>query len=176
MEGRVVVLLVALAGGAQGKAVEGRQEDEGEDYAGDYNGDYNGDLTNDHYDEWNDWSEEGDPHWERVVEERGDAFWREECHKWDVDEIYPSGDKVEHLGAFYRARWWNSAAEPGPAAEVWEPMGTSCNKPQVEPVLAEEDHQVEIVDEGEEDEDEDEENAVDGEGPQLPHGPPTKAE
>lgn len=112
---------------------------------------------------------------EKVIEQRGESFWRSECRVWSSEETYLAGDKVKHGEKFYEAKWWTSNNEPGNEWGAWTIVGDKCEgndlEPEVDPVEAEiYDEDDVIIDESE--------NEIDDSNTihESPHdGPPTRA-
>ena len=132
--------------------------------------DYQGDQANYDYDYngYYQWKSQ-----EKVIEERGESFWRSECRVWSSEEIYLTGDKVQHGDEFYEAKWWTSNNEPGAEWGAWTTIGDKCEggdlEPDTEAVEAEiDDEDDTIIDEGE--------NEIDDSEiiHESPNGPPSK--
>jgi len=112
-----------------------------------------------------------------TVENRGESFWRSECRVWSSEEIYQQGDKVEHMGKYYEAKWWTSNNEPGTEWGAWTYFGDNCEGDDIEP-------EIEAVEADTDDKEDNEvidvsENEIDDSNiiheNETPHdGPPTK--
>jgi len=160
-----VASLCAVCAVARDLETQARYLEEGGDYeeAEEYDYEYG----------HSDYSEDAEYYpWKKTVEERGESLWRSECRVWSSGEIYQQGDKVEHAGKYYEAKWWTSANEPGASDwGAWTLYGDRCEgghiEPEIEAVEAELDTDNKISD-----------NEIDDSDVihESPHdGPPTKA-
>ena len=81
------------------------------------------------------------------AEQRGESFWRETCRVWSAEEVrgspsrpaelcccqvYHSGDRVQHAGLYYEAKWWSKATTPGSGWGSWQLVGETCRPGQTE--------------------------------------------